>query len=1441
VSRARATRLALVNWKGLVYEEIELDEGVTALEGENGSGKTTLMIGAYTVLLPDLTYLRFTNVGETGSSGGDAGIWGRLGVEGPSYAWLDLALPRKRVVAGVHLHRRTRPKLEVSPYILDDVPAEVPLERLVMQRHDGEIEVPDPATIPTLALSAGANPTAFGGDKKGYFKRLFELGLTPLRMATGEERKKLDEMLRTCMMGGISNVMRTGLRDFLFAENPRLADTIKRMERNLDACRRTRAEVQINERLQAEISRLYEAGEGAFVAATRAVARWEREQGDVVRDLTMRQADAERQLAETQAEEERTTAELEEIQQSKTEVDSRLRRAQGRMESIEEALKLADRLQSERLELDEAQAGFDAAERARQAAKIDQERCEVAEGKSRERADEAAGHLSSHQAAYEDLTRKVGLHKAAARHLAEAGEALGEELSPADLQPRLERAEREAARLRDEHLRLRLRLEDAQEHAQRHAQGVEALREVLGPEAGAVDLDRAMELRARLERARVELPELGRRFEQAQQQSRTQARARARAAGLNLGSRAQLEAEVDQHQQRVDTLDRSLAVIREKLASVAAEAGTVRPERNRVAERIGPWVAYRERVAEESGPWGGAETAAHLRQVHGQVTRQTREAEARLAEATECVADLRRRIRELEDKASHPDHVLAARDAIDAELLAEQLDDIPLGDAARTQAVLGPAAHGLLVSDPPTAARRLSAKKVLRPGQEVVLLRGVPDLTIDTRTTDEDLVLVQKPHRVRVVSPTSNPVIGRAARQRALRQLQAELDAAEAAEEHSGQDAGRLGAAGDRLLDLLERAWLLDEPDPRPELERLEGELADLELRVQRLTEEETQNATERKSLSNRLVQLRSLLPDAALLDPPDMDKEAEALRVRLDLARADAQRLQARARAWQLLDARTADLRQPPLDEASRATLEGQLARLEARRRWLTAAITPLTELVANPEPLAWGHFEAILRREGALAPRLEEALRQARTALRQASEDARAAWNTLKEAQSLFNQAEISKLQREREVARLKGLLQETGIAEPSPELLDDARDILARVTVEQKSLAGRESPLQRRLGELSSERKGLERTCTGLGEDRIKAKAEHDNRLRSWEAFRQAAAAEGLRPERIVAEDPGDGGSVNLFAEAKAKAQGVLALLPDEAELVEAYQAIDPGKAIEHVGAWALLRLHLHRRIGPHVSEAANVVEALQDLGRRLRRLHRRLGEHEKELRTDADAISTTIQSQRRRAHSLVRSLSKALSEVRFGTIKSIQLKLERIPKMDELLRALSGQFDLFADSRPIEQVLEELFESIGGGRVKASRLLDYRRYFRVLVEAVRDDGTTVGARGDQMSTGEAIGIGAAVMMVVLRAWEENSRKLRKRHRHGTLRFLFLDEATRLSRQSLLVLFDLCDQLELQLLIAAPDVPLVEGGTTYTLVRADNQVVIHGRKVVARGLGG
>ncbi|HYQ14871.1 MAG TPA: ATP-binding protein, partial [Polyangiaceae bacterium] len=346
MSRARATALALVNWKGVFYERYQLDRRVTALEGANGAGKTTVMIAAYIVLLPDMSRLRFTNLGETAAIGGDRGIWGRLGEPSrPSYAALELDLgDGLRVIAGVLLTRKAEPTLELTPFLIRELKPGTRLQDLLLLTTAEEESVPELAELRQNVAAAQAQIEVFS-SAKDYFAELFELGVGALRLASDEDRSRLGDMLRTSMTGGISRAITAELRSFLLREQGSIGDTLSRMRENLNACRRTRIEVSEAQLLEEEISGVYDAGQGMFGAALQATRELSREHRERAARLAEHTARAEQQLAEA----ERRSAELdgreralgEELERSRAALDGLRERA--RLSASHEALRAIQR------------------------------------------------------------------------------------------------------------------------------------------------------------------------------------------------------------------------------------------------------------------------------------------------------------------------------------------------------------------------------------------------------------------------------------------------------------------------------------------------------------------------------------------------------------------------------------------------------------------------------------------------------------------------------------------------------------------------------------------------------------------------------------------------------------------------------------------------------------------------------------------------------------------------------------------------------------------------------------------------------------------------------------------------------------------------------------------------------------------------------------------
>ena len=162
--------------------------------------------------------------------------------------------------------------------------------------------------------------------------------------------------------------------------------------------------------------------------------------------------------------------------------------------------------------------------------------------------------------------------------------------------------------------------------------------------------------------------------------------------------------------------------------------------------------------------------------------------------------------------------------------------------------------------------------------------------------------------------------------------------------------------------------------------------------------------------------------------------------------------------------------------------------------------------------------------------------------------------------------------------------------------------------------------------------------------------------------------------------------------------------------------------------------------------------------------------------------------------------------------FRSIAGVRIRMGRAERSGRVLEALrdgSAQALLFQSSMPIEEALDEIFRRYGAGRGGGQRLLDYREYIELNVQIQRQQSDAwEGASASRLSTGEAIGVGAALMMVILTEWERDANLLRSKRCGGALRFLFLDEANRLSQDNLGTLFELCENLQLQLLVAAPE---------------------------------
>ncbi len=743
MTRTRATTLVLVNWKGVFYERYQLDEHVTALEGSNGAGKTTVLIGCYVVLLPDMTRLRFANVGESGSTGGDKGLWGRLGEPGrPSYTVLELRLPNgERLVAGVQLQRRSEPTVELNPFVITGLNEKSKLQDVLLIRGESDA-VPEMNELRESAARCGAHLELFNSTKD-YFGRLFELGVTPLRLTGDDDRTKFNEMLRTSMTGGISRALTSELRDFLLKEETGLADTLKRMRANLEACRRTRTEVEDSRRLEQEISGIYEAGQEMFAAVVHAI----RERAE---ELKNKLKEAEFLLGVVEDEQAKLSQEITVGKARQLELQSELVDTQRQ---IQTARNVVDRLRQARdllALIREQTTQRNAAKRTQEhsqikRAKADEER--IRAGRVRDAAQDAvskaAQGLANTQDGLEELSRRAAEHRLVVRNLADARRLLPEQsFERATIGDALDSAQSRYSKVQGEWLDIDRNLSNAQTHRNEFSQLMAALNRIV---------DAVVDPVSSFDRAREALQGLRELEVRAQQQ-------------ITLTSEIQSVRQAVHRQQKAQQLARTLSaqdfpitsssganniLMRVESALLAAQDNHNEAERQKSATQHALDQTHKQiRELERTfAAWQQANDRALPLEVRWGLTLRSRDAliafradinvkltERRdeLAKAHSIESALHVQITQLEQSGgTFSPELLKARDTVEGELFAGRFEELSVSDAALYEALLGPLAQAIAVEDPKAAAAAL-ARTDDRP-DSVWLIGGDGTLPLDDR------------------------------------------------------------------------------------------------------------------------------------------------------------------------------------------------------------------------------------------------------------------------------------------------------------------------------------------------------------------------------------------------------------------------------------------------------------------------------------------------------------------------------------------------------------------------------------------------------------------------------------------------------------------------------------------------------------------------------------
>ncbi len=922
-------------------------------------------------------------------------------------------------------------------------------------------------------------------------------------------------------------------------------------------------------------------------------------------------------------------------------------------------------------------------------------------------------------------------------------------------------------------------------------------------------------------------------------------------ADLNLDSAEELEEYHAEQEALIDNLNAELAEQVESRSALRQKREQLTALYHENATKAPAWLtaqAALERLQEQSG-----ETFNDSQDVMSFMQSQLVK-EREFTIQRDQLEQKRHQLDEQISRLSQPDGSEDARLNVLAErfggvLLSELYDDVPIEDAPYFSALYGPARHAIVVRDLNVVKEQLAHLDDCP--DDLYLIEGDPnefdDNVFVANELDAGVVVQVSDRELRYSKFPEIPLFGRAAREKHLEQLEAQRD--EVAEEYAQrafdvQKCQRLHQQFSQFVGL--HLALAFQPNPEELMRELNAQRTEIERELNQFGTSEQQirirldNAKEKMQMLNKLIPQLNLLADESLLD------RIEECREQLDLAEQDEIFIRQHSATLSQLEPIANTLQSDP---ANYERLKSDYEQTVTQQKQIQQKLFALADVVQRKT-----HFSY----ESAVQAETSELNEQLRNRLEQMQAQREQQREQLRQKQTQFSQYNQVYIQLQSAFDSKNQILN---------ELIQEINDFGVRADQGAEERARiRKDELYQQLATNRQRRNALDKQLTLIESEaenlsrRIR-KAERDYKTQrelvvaakvSWcvvlRLSRNSEVEKRLNRRELAYL------SADELRSMSDKALGALrTAVADNEYLRDALRVSEDSRKPENkVRFFIAVYQHLRERIRQDIIKTDDPIDAIEQMEIELSRLTDELTNREHKLAISSESVANIMRKTIQREQNRIRMLNQGLQNIAFGQVKSVRLVVNIRDTHAMLLDALSGNQedyqDLFTDNRitfseAIAKLYQRLNPHIDMGQRTAQtigeELLDYRNYLDLEVEVYRGADGWLRAESGALSTGEAIGTGMSILLMVVQSWEEESRRIRGKD-IVPCRLLFLDEAARLDAKSISTLFELCNRLDMQLLIAAPENISPEKGTTYKLVRkiSGNQEHVH--VVGLRGFG-
>ncbi|MFW7523116.1 chromosome partition protein MukB [Vibrio ostreicida] len=1469
IERGKYQSLTMVNWNGFFARTFDIDGLVTTLSGGNGAGKSTTMAAFITALIPDQTLLHFRNTTEAGSSQSsrDKGLYGKLQA-GACYAALDVVNSRnQRLLFAVKLQQvagRDK-KVDIKPFVIQGLPSHVkPTDILIESVSATQARVRQINEVKdSVAEYEGVQVKTFTSIVD-YHAQMFEFGVIPKKLRNSGDRSKFYRLIEASLYGGISSAITRSLRDYLLPQNGGVKKAFQDMESalrenrmTLEAIKTTQADRDLFKHLITESTH--------YVAA------------DYMRHANERRSKLEQTLAlrnelfgsrhiliEQNKQLNRVQEELECLVESESALEQDHQAASDHLQLVQNALRQQEKIERYQEDLEELSERLEeqlmVVEEAQERVLLMEEQSLVAE----EEVDSLKTQLADYQQALDVQQTRALQYQQAVDALEKARQLLDDDsLTAQGAQARIGELKQQESQCTAELLSVKHKLDMSSAASQQFDAALQLVRTIAGAsierhEASDVarksirQAQQAQQIAHNEQQWRAQHRDIERRIQQ-QNQARELVEGYRAQYHVELSDELVFEQERERHTEQIDTLEVAQETLREQRSELRRAEQDCLAEITQL-EAIAPtWIAANDALESLKAQSGATLNDSHAVMTHMQ---SVLEQEKQHSRAKDKLAERRSQLESDIERLASPGgsndpRLKGLADTLGGVLLSEIYDDITLDDAPYFSAMYGPARHAIVVSDLSDIEQKLVELDDCP--EDLYLIEGDIDAFDDSSFDAEELggaVCVRMNDRqIRYSRFPEIPLFGRAAREQRLELLRSEREDVVEQYAKTAFDAQKLQRLYQLMNDFVARhIQVAFAADPEQSLALVRDKHTQVSRTLSDLEGQGHQQRAQLKNSKQALSALAKLAPIMALVEDDALGMRFDELESKLAELGESKNFLAQHGKAVEALEKVASAL---DADPEHFEALEANYITADLQLQTLKKHIFVLSDVAERRHYFAYSDSVDLLNQSSELSEQLKIKLVEAERQRARSRDELKQSQGQMNQYNQLLASLKSSHQAKLETVQEFKQELQEFGV---NPDEGAQERAMRRRDELQQRLQTSRtrKSDYERTITSTELEMKGLAKRLKKVQKAYIELRTFVVAAKAGWCSVLRLARdndVERRLHKRELAYLSGD-----ELRSMSDKSLGALRLaVSDNDDLRDALRLSEDNAYPERkVLFYIAVYQHLRERIRQDIIRTDDPVEAIEEMEVELARLTEELTQRENRLAISSESVASIINKTIQREQNRIRMLNQGLSNIAFGQVKGVRLNVKIRESHEMLLKGLASpqdqHKDLFESSRfTFSEAMAKLFQRVNphidmgqrSPQVLGEELLDYRNYLELSVEVSRGSDGWLQAESGALSTGEAIGTGQSILLMVVQSWEEESRRLRSKD-IVPCRLLFLDEAARLDTKSISTLFELCDRLDMQLLIAAPENISPEKGTTYKLVRKVFKDHEHVHVVGLRGFG-